>query len=131
MTELRRRPSARQSAVSILQVLACVCLVAGVVMAVGMVVGAADDPNVTAGERLIAVVMALSVYGPGMVLVGWPISIPVVLVVGLLLAYLRLRYQRDRKPPAAARTVLIVLVGYAGAIVLTWAVLLFAARGLG
>lgn len=130
MTEtIRRRPSAQQIALSILLALAIVCLVAGVVMAIGFAANV-DDPTVSTGEWTFMVVLSMLLYGPMMVLTGWPITVPVTVVLGLVLAYGRLRYQRDRKPPAAARTALIVLLGYAGVIGLTWAVLLFTARGL-
>lgn len=126
---LRRRPSVRQIALSTLLVLAMVCLIAGVVMAISFAANV-DDPTVSTGEWTTMVILSMLLYGPMMVITGWPITIPVTLLLGPLLAHLRLRYRRDRKPPAAARTVLIVLLGYAGVTVLTWAVLLFAARGL-
>lgn len=126
----RRRPSAQQIALSTLLALAIVCLVAGVVMAIGFAANV-DDPTVSTGEWTTMVILSMLLYGPMMVLTGWPITVPVTVVLGLVLAYGRLRYQRDRTPLAAARTALIVLLGYAGVIGLTWVVLLFTARGLG
>lgn len=133
MTELRRRPSAQQIAVSTLLAVAIVCLLAGAVMSVISAVKAADDPAATIGESMLMTVLALLLYGPMIVLTAWPVSIPVVLGLGVGLAYWRSRqrYRRDRNPVTTARVVLVVLLGYVGAICLTWLVLLVTARGRG
>lgn len=131
MTQSTRRwPSAQQFASSVLLAAAMLCLVVGVVMAVGLMANGGDS-TVSFGEWIITEILAMLLYGPMMVVTGFPVTIPLIIILGVLLAVGRLRYQRDRDPPAAARTVLIILFCYAGAIALTWAVLLLRPRGFG
>lgn len=128
MTETTRRwPSVQQIGSSILLALSAVCLAVGVVMAFALMASGGDA--VSLGEWITTEVLGLLVYGPMMVATGWPVTIPLVIILGVLLAFGRLRYQRDREPPPAARIVRTVLFGYAAVSALTWAVLLLRARG--
>lgn len=121
----------RQVVQSILMVLAVVCLIAGVAMAAEFVVTEAGDPAGSVGEALIAVVMGLLVYGPMMVVTGWPASVPVVVVAGLLVGYLWPRYQRRREPSTpgvTARVAGVILLGYGGLVCLAFLALLLHPR---
>lgn len=130
MTGTRRRPTVQQFGVALLLALAIVCLIAGVVLSIVSAVKAADDPAATLGESMLMTVLSLLLYGPMMVMTAWPVTVPLVLGLGVALAYLRQRYPRDRNPAATARVAAVVLLGYAGLIGLTWVVLLVSARRL-
>lgn len=122
------RRSAPHLVLSILLATAGVCLVAGGWMAAGFAVAAHGDPQVRPGEWILLFCTMLFIYGPEVAMALWWITIPVIVVLGLGLAYLGPRLHRARTPsPLAVNLSLvarIVLLGYAGVASMTWTIFL-------
>ena len=106
------RTPVRRVLTAILFTTGAAALITGVVVAVWFVGVAAGDPASSAGECALGVVLALVFYGPMLVLTGWKVTLPAVVIVGFGLAIL----QRWRRIPRWAE---IVVAVYGGFVMLT------------
>jgi hypothetical protein len=59
---------------------------------IGALVNSHNDPSPTStGDYIRLFIMFLWLYGPSLVVIAWPISIPVIVVLSLLVACVRRR----------------------------------------
>jgi hypothetical protein len=121
-----RWPSFGRVVSSIFLAASAVCLLAGIGLAASLV--AVSDPHASPIEYVLGSFAVFLFHGPLLVVAGWPISVPVIVALGVLLAYLR------RRPGTASgrfavprRVVVIVLAGYGILLAAAWTVLLLGA----
>jgi hypothetical protein len=122
-----RWPSFGRVVASVFLVASAACWLAGVVLAGSLAIAGSGDSHTPIGYLLTSFGIFLF-YGPLLVLDGWPISVPVIVGLGVLLAYLRRRPTSAEGRVATARRVgLIVLVGYGLLLVAAWTVVVLGA----
>ncbi|OBA81078.1 hypothetical protein A9W99_14515 [Mycobacterium sp. 1164966.3] len=123
----RRWPSFGRVLISLFVVASAVCWLASFLLAFGLAVSHTDARTSPIGATLASFGVFLF-HGPYLVLAGWPITVPVILVLGLLLAYLRRRPSLASGSLAPARRVGFALViGYGMLLTAAWTVLLLGA----
>jgi hypothetical protein len=122
-----RWPSFGRFVASIFLVASAACLLAGLVLAGWLAIAGSGDSHTPIGYFLTSFGIFLF-YGPLLVLDGWPISVPVIVGLGVLLAYLRRRPTSAPRRFATARRVgLIVLIGYGILLAAAWTVIVLGA----
>ena len=90
------------------------CLAYGAVAAGAVAFGSGHPESV--GDRMELAAMMMVVWSPIALVALWKVVIPVVLVGGLLLAYLRMRFQLDARIAASRIGTTIAVVVFAGAL---------------
>ena len=122
-----RWPSFGRVVTSIFLVASAACLLASVVLAGGLAV-VGSDPHTPPMAYILASFGVFLFHGPLLVLVAWPISVPVIAGLGVLLAYLLRRPSSAAGRFAVARRVgLIFLVSYGILLTTAWAVVMLGA----
>lgn len=122
-----RWPSFGRVVVSLFVMASAVCLLASVVLAFGLAVSHIDT-HTSPIEAILASFGVFVFHGPYLVLAGWPISVPVIVVLGALLAYLRRRPGSASGRFAVPRRVgFVVLVSYGLLLTAAWTVLMLGA----
>ncbi|OBF93335.1 hypothetical protein A5791_12530 [Mycobacterium sp. 852002-51163_SCH5372311] len=122
-----RWPSFGRVVASIFLVASAACLLASVVLA-GWLAVAGSDLHTSLIAYLLASFTVFLFHGPLLVLDGWPISVPVIAALGVLLAYLRRRPGVASDRFAAPRRVgFALLIAYGILLTAAWTVLLLGA----
>jgi hypothetical protein len=122
-----RRPSLGRVIGSIFVVASVLCLLASVVLTGWLAIAGGDDTRTPIGFILLSFGVFLF-HGPLLVVEGWPIGVPVIVALGVVLAYFRRRPGSASGRFATVRRVgLIVLVGYGILLAAAWTVLLLGA----
>jgi len=85
------KPSIGRVFYSILVVAILGCLLTGIALAIGYTLGYNESDPAPAGEYLRLVVTSVVLWGPILLLTAWWVSIPAVLVIGILAASIRRR----------------------------------------
>lgn len=82
------KPSGRRALVCIAAVAVFACVVMGIALYTAAIVTHNDPNPVGAGEYVRLFVVDISIWGPIALLTVWYISVPVIVVVGILVAYI-------------------------------------------
>lgn len=91
------KPSLRRIIWSMIVVAVACCVVISSAYVIGALVAPGDDPAPTSpGEYVMLAVVFLTFWSPSLLLNFWYLSLPVIIVVGLLIASLR---RREAHPP--------------------------------
>jgi hypothetical protein len=123
----RRWPSFGRIVISLFVMASAVCLLASFALAFGIAVSHTDAHTSPIGAMFASFGVFLF-HGPYLVLAGWPITVPVIVALGVLLAYLRRRPSSASGSFAAARRVgFALLIGYGILLTAAWTVLLLGA----
>jgi hypothetical protein len=85
------RPSPRQVLLSILFTTGVAALVVGVIAAIGILTDTLRDPASSGSDGAAAVILGILVYGPTLLVNAWPLTLPVIVAVGVGLAFMRRR----------------------------------------
>ncbi|ABK73394.1 hypothetical protein [Mycolicibacterium smegmatis] len=80
------KPSSRRMLACTAAATAFVCTVAGIGLSVGMIAGSNDTSPVPTGEYVRLFIVNLTMWGPMLLLIAWPVSVPLILVLGILAA---------------------------------------------
>lgn len=103
MTRLHfAKPSLRRALWSVAVVAVACCVIVGLAESIGLIVTSRDtSPVPDGGEYVRLVVLCLTFWGPILVLTVWFISVPVILVLGLLIASVRRETDESTKQTPA------------------------------
>lgn len=83
------KPTLPRVVVCVLVVTAFTCVIVGIAISIAMIVGSSGTaPNPT-GEYVRLFIVNITMWGPFMLIAGWPISLPAILVSGMLAAYIQ------------------------------------------
>lgn len=126
-----RSPSLREIALSIILVASAVCLVAGLLVAGQFLLTSIGDEAASGVDYVLGFVFGVFLYGPTLIWAAWPVAFPAIMVVGIALAFARHTIRIDHSRLVRNRTLRIgriVLLAYAVALAVSWAVWLLGAR---
>lgn len=98
------KPSFRRLLWSTVAVAVAGCLIAGSALFVGALVVSSDDPIPTStGDYIRLYFVAILLWGPSLLLIVWFITVPLVMVLGVLIASVRRETDGASKPTPTGR----------------------------
>ncbi|HEX7322011.1 MAG TPA: hypothetical protein VF299_03615 [Mycobacterium sp.] len=91
MSRLRLvRPSLWRVLWSIIVATVVCCVIAGIAMYIGSIVSVqGTTPMPDGGEYVLMAIWCLTLYGPSFLIIAWPISVPVIIALGVAVASIR------------------------------------------
>lgn len=83
------KPTPRRLLVCTAATMVFVCAAAGIGLSVGMIAGIDDTSTIPTGEYVRLFIVNLTMWGPVLLLIAWPVSVPLILVLGITAACVR------------------------------------------
>ncbi|WP_454788519.1 hypothetical protein [Mycolicibacterium lutetiense] len=74
----------------------CVCVLLGIATSIAMILKSTDPASIPTGEYILLFVVNITMWSPIMLITAWFVSLPVIVVLGLLAAYVRVVDQPER-----------------------------------